>query len=533
MSRATRVKLTKKRLAGASLLAVAMGVLIASQAHSQASPSAYTTGYRYDAMHRLVGTISPDPDGAGPLAYAATRNTYDGAGRLIKVEKGELSTWQSDTVAPSAWPTTAFTILQSTTVAYDSQSRKIQETLSGGGAVQTVTQYSYDAQGNLQCTAVRMNPTGTLPASACAQTSPTPADGPDQITENIYDAANQLIQVRKGVGTSLEHAEATYSYTSTGKRAYTIDGDGNRALFVYDGHDRLLQWMFPSQTPAAAFNDSTQATALTTAGATNTTDLEQYAYDLNGNRTSLRKRDSSTINYTYDGLNRMTSKVVGANTAAGVSDCSDVNFTVVPNTPSIVEGTTAVFTITKNGPTSVNCSVSYATSDLWAVAPGDYTAKSGTLTFTPAQTTQTVSVTTIDDSLVEDSEIFAFNLSAPTNGASLGNPNSVGQTLTDNDTPPDHPPVAVNDSGSQTICSTKDYSVLANDSDPDGDPLTITGISGSGAGFSIVGSQVEVSSRVTTGSASATYTISDGKGGTATGTLTVTVTTLPAGQSCP
>jgi RHS repeat-associated protein len=297
------------RLAGSFLFAVTAGLLAASQADAQASPSAYTTGYRFDAMHRLVGTISPDPDGTGPLHYAATRNTYDGAGRLIKIEKGELSTWESETVAPSSW-STAFTILETTTIAYDNQSRKVQETLSGGGAVQTVTQYNYDAQSNLQCTAVRMNPAGTLPASACTQTSPTPADGPDRITKNIYDAADQLIQVRNGVGTSLERAEATYSYTSTGKREYTIDGNGNRAQFIYDGHDRLSQWIFPSTTRAASFNDSTQSAALSSAGSANTADFEQYSYDNQGNRTSLRKRDGKVLTYQYDGLNRMTLKIV-------------------------------------------------------------------------------------------------------------------------------------------------------------------------------------------------------------------------------
>jgi len=425
---------SRMRKIGTGLAAAAAIQFAASApAFAQAAASAFTTGYRYDVMHRLVGTISPDPDGAGPLNYAAVRNTYDAAGRLIKVEKGELSSWQSDSLAPASWGA-AFTVLQTIDTVYDSQSRKVKETLSGGGSIQTVTQYSYDGDGNLECTAVRMNPGGTLPASACTQTSPTPADGPDQITRNAYDAADELVQVRKGVGvTGLERAEATYSYTATGKREFTIDGKGNTALFLYDGHDRLFQWVFPSQTSPAAFNDSSQATALNSAGGLNSGDLEQYAYDLNGNRTSLRKRDGSTLNYTYDALNRVTSKLVGANTAASPTNCSAVSFTVLPNLVSLTEGTTAVFTITRRGAASINCSVNYATADSGAVAPGDYTAKSGTLTFGPTQTSQTVSVPTINDALVETSEYFWMNLSSPTGGASLGTPASINVRIDDND----------------------------------------------------------------------------------------------------
>lgn len=45
-------------------------------AQAQASASLFTTGMRYDIDGRVVGTIAPDPVGAGSIAYAAARNTY-------------------------------------------------------------------------------------------------------------------------------------------------------------------------------------------------------------------------------------------------------------------------------------------------------------------------------------------------------------------------------------------------------------------------------------------------------------------------
>ena len=44
-------------------------------------------------------------------------------------------------------------------------------------------------------------------------------------------------------------------------------------------------------------------------------------------------------------------------------------------------------------------------------APGDYTAGTGTVTFAPGDTSETVSVQTNDDALVEGTETFDVNLS--------------------------------------------------------------------------------------------------------------------------
>ena len=161
----------------------------------------------------------------------------------------------------------------------------------------------------------------SLPASACTlgpQGTGAGDFGPDRITRNVYDVASQLLQVRRAVGTGAwEQAEVTNSYTPNGKRRYVVDANGNRAEFVYDGHDRLSQWRFPSTTRPTAYNPATPATALSTAGATAGTptapaDYEAYGYDAVGNRTSLRKRDGTTIAFQYDGLNRVTVKTVPA-----------------------------------------------------------------------------------------------------------------------------------------------------------------------------------------------------------------------------
>ncbi len=71
------------------------------------------------------------------------------------------------------------------------------------------------------------------------------------------------------------------------------------------------------------------------------------------------------------------------------------------------------FTVTRTGDVSIAASVSYATSDGTATAGSDYTATSGTLSFEPGQTEQTVSVAVKSDHEAEADETFSFNLSAP------------------------------------------------------------------------------------------------------------------------
>lgn len=304
----------------ASLLCSA-AIVFPSAAIAQASASDYTSATRYDLEGHVTGTIAPDPDGAGTLHHLAVRNTYDAAGRLTRIEKGDLATWQSDAIAPANW--TGFTVHQVIDTAYDQLDRKTKESVSSAGVVYLVTQYSYDTVGRLKCTAVRMNPAafGSLPDACTLGTQGT--QGPDRITRNEYDNSGQLLQVHKAVGTNLEQAYVTYAYTANGKQQFVIDANGNKAQLTYDGFDRQVGWYFPSTTPPSAFNPATASSAYSTAGAVSATDFEGYGYDANGNRTTLRKRDGRAFAYTYDALNRMSSKIVPDACVSGYA-CTNV-----------------------------------------------------------------------------------------------------------------------------------------------------------------------------------------------------------------
>jgi len=83
------------------------------------------------------------------------------------------------------------------------------------------------------------------------------------------------------------------------------------ASATWDGHGRQRRWIFPSPTAV---------------GTANQADYEEYGYDPVGNRTSLRKRDGSTLTYQYDALNRMIVKTVPERAGLTAAQTRDVYY---------------------------------------------------------------------------------------------------------------------------------------------------------------------------------------------------------------
>jgi YD repeat-containing protein len=188
------------------------------------------------------------------------------------------------------------------------------------------------------------------------------------------------------------------------------------------------------------------------------------------------------------------------------------------------EGNNLTFTISKSGSTSKSHSINYATANGTAAAGSDYTTKSGTLTFTAAQSSQTVTITGIEDTTPESNETFNINLSSATAGATISDSQGVG-TIT-NDDVANSPPNAVADSDQTSLYEDVWIYVLNNDSDPDSDPLTITAVTQPSNGTASIATLPPGTIRffgTSTGSSNFTYTISDGNGGTDTATVFVTV----------
>lgn len=107
------------------------------------------------------------------------------------------------------------------------------------------------------------------------------------------------------------------------------------------------------------------------------------------------------------------------------------------NDVTVVEGnsgtTNAVFTVTLSAASGQTVTVNYATADGTATQPADYTSTSGTLTFTPGQTTRTITVPVVGEAVPEANETYFVNLSGATN-ATIADNQGVG-TITNDDVP--------------------------------------------------------------------------------------------------
>jgi glucose/arabinose dehydrogenase len=123
-----------------------------------------------------------------------------------------------------------------------------------------------------------------------------------------------------------------------------------------------------------------------------------HTYVLGTFTASLRVRDSQSALSDPATITIFTSGPV-----LSVDDAGTASFVPTP--------TSAVFRVRRSNPTSQTAMVDYATVDGTAVAGTDYTATSGTLTFSPGSTVQTVAVPVAQDFTPGANRTFFLDLS--------------------------------------------------------------------------------------------------------------------------
>lgn len=180
-----------------------------------------------------------------------------------------------------------------------------------------------------------------------------------------------------------------------------------------------------------------------------------------------------TVNVNKDSLdeaNEVFNVILTSPTGATIADSRGVGtitnddagpaVTVAAATPSTTEGNstispkTVTFTVSLAQASTKQVRVNYATVDgsatstAGAGSAADYTAASGTLTFSPGVTSQQFTVSITGDTLPEPDEAFSAQLSNPVN-ATLGTPSSATQ-LIQNDDAGAIPAVSVSDSPDTT-----------------------------------------------------------------------------------
>ena len=138
---------------------------------------------------------------------------------------------------------------------------------------------------------------------------------------------------------------------------------------------------------------------------------QQIAITINGD-VLFENNETFTVTLSAPtGATIATASAIGTITDDEVLGLSIADVTLAEG----VQGTTVLmnFTVSLAGASSLPVTVDYATSNGTAGAPNDFTSVSGTLTFAPGESSKTVAVSILGDSIVENNETFALTLTNP------------------------------------------------------------------------------------------------------------------------
>jgi hypothetical protein len=146
------------------------------------------------------------------------------------------------------------------------------------------------------------------------------------------------------------------------------------------------------------------------------------------------RTDEIDENFTLNLTSPVNAIIADSTSVATIIDNDPIpNLTI--NDRTITEGDSGssnlTFTVNLSEASAKTVTVNYNTANGNASAGSDYTAVTGTLTFTPGETSQTVALAITGDRLTENNETILLNLTSPVNAA-IADPQGIG-TIIDND----------------------------------------------------------------------------------------------------
>jgi ribosomal protein L35AE/L33A len=255
----------------------------------------------------------------------------------------------------------------------------------------------------------------------------------ETFTLNLSNATNATIADGTGVGTitddDIPPALSVNNVTVTEGNSGTVTATFNVSLDAPSGQTVNVDYATADGTATAPADYTATSDALTfTPGQM----LEQVNVTVNGDLID-ELDETFTLN-----LSNASNATIADGTGVGTITDDDGPPSLSVNNVTVTEGNSgtmnATFTVTMSAASGQTVTVQYASADGTATAPADYTSTSGTLTFTPGQTTKQVSVPVVGDTLDEADETFTLGLTNAAN-ATIADPLGLG-TITDDDPQP-------------------------------------------------------------------------------------------------
>lgn len=218
-------------------------------------PKGIVTEMTYDSRFRLLTTKrdgvlleTNEYDADGNVTKKTVHNstgdqvtvmTYDAFGSPLAVTRRMGGNAADDLVTETEYSAGGLPVRVTdpagtvTETVYDGAGRKLRDTVKIPGGTDIVTEYAYDANGNVTSTTLK-NALG----------------GGDQTTVTAYDARNRVISV-----TDPEGNTAYTAYDANGNKIRETDPAGNVTDYEYDAANRLVKTVFP-----AVYDDETGTT---------------------------------------------------------------------------------------------------------------------------------------------------------------------------------------------------------------------------------------------------------------------------------
>jgi RHS repeat-associated protein len=241
------------------------------------------TTYAYDALGDKTTVTTPAP--AGRSGSETTTNAYDAAGRLTSVTAPPASNTSG---APN----------QVTQYSYDAAGELLTVKKAGSdGSVASTTSYCYDPNGDKTAS---VPPDGNSSGLAsCSSSSPYPTSSSYQ-TAYSYDSLGELVSKTAPTTSFVTSPTWTYSYDPAGN---LLTAEDPNAVTTTNTYTPLNQLATVSYSGSSAHSVT-------------------YGYDANGNRLSMVD-GTGTSTYGYDVFNELTSYQNGAGKTVSYSYDAD------------------------------------------------------------------------------------------------------------------------------------------------------------------------------------------------------------------